>query len=633
MNTTFNLNYGSLTAQAGGAVQYNAATVNGGYLRGPGSHATLPGTANNFNGVTTYNSTLFQQNGADSFTNFTNGGQLTNNAVMTWNGGVNAGSGQFNVNAASNVQDWTNYGVVTVASGGTLNNAVSDMVCGGGGQITIDLDGQLNANSDGSGSSLDLRGALLVNNGTVTGATNVYYGSMAQGSGVYGPVNVYNGGTFKPGNSPGSVTTGSATWNPAGEYEVEIDDATGGGDELESVDHQRNPQSGGRHDAQQQVRIGRGLVWRHADRCFRPFAGLCVADSLRQRRDRGLQSGRDCDRRERICQLVERRLLQRCPKRKQPGAGVHRARTRQHRAARRRCHRACRLWLLAAKEKTRFGSFRHGTNRLRARPIGHVVLPSPSSVLPAGKCRDDNDRRCDSALVGRKFGQRPNVPNAARRSPAPAGHIRVQIPMPVWCSTDRPSTGTTEGGGAYNDGTVFSLPVSGGTSTILASFNGNNGSGPNGGLILNGSTLYGTTQVGGASGDGTVFSLPLSGGSPTVLTSFNSANGQWPEGGLTLSGSTIYGITNRGVLYGQGVAEGYGTVFSLPAGGGNPTTLLSFSGSNGEWPSGGVTLLGSTLYGSAMSAAPAAATALFSPSRQAAAVARSVLIRRHRREH
>ncbi len=224
---TVNLLFGSLTAQAGGAVEYNGATINGGFLRGPGAHVILPGGTSNFNGVTTFNSTAIQQNGPANFNNFTNGGQLANNAAMTWNGGANASSGQVNVNAACNVQDFTNNGVVTVNSGGTLNNSVSDIVFGGGSRTTINAGGQLNANSDASGSALDLNGALLVNNGTVTGTTNVYFGSLAQGSGTYGSVNVYNGGQFKPGNSPGSVTTGPATWNSGGQYLVELNDATG----------------------------------------------------------------------------------------------------------------------------------------------------------------------------------------------------------------------------------------------------------------------------------------------------------------------------------------------------------------------------------------------------------------------
>ena len=208
-------------------MEYNAATINGGYLRGPGTHVALPGTTNNFNGVTTYNSTLFQQNGPTNFTNFTNGGQLVNNAVLNWNGGTNNGTGSLVVNNTVNVQDWGNQGVVTVNSGGTLNNAVSDLVSYGGARITVNPGGQINTNSDGSGSSLDLNGSLLANNGTLAGTTNVYYGSLAQGSGTYGAVNVYNGGQFKPGNSPGAVTTGAATWNSGGEYEFEINDALG----------------------------------------------------------------------------------------------------------------------------------------------------------------------------------------------------------------------------------------------------------------------------------------------------------------------------------------------------------------------------------------------------------------------
>ena len=60
------------------------------------------------------------------------------------------------------------------------------------------------------------------------------------------------------------------------------------------------------------------------------------------------------------------------------------------------------------------------------------------------------------------------------------------------------------------------------TLTTLASFNGSNGANPEAGLTLIGNTLYGTTDEGGAYAYGTVFSLPASGGSPTVLASFNN---------------------------------------------------------------------------------------------------------------
>ena len=63
---------------------------------------------------------------------------------------------------------------------------------------------------------------------------------------------------------------------------------------------------------------------------------------------------------------------------------------------------------------------------------------------------------------------------------------------------------------------VFRVPVSGGTPAVLASFNGSNGKQPYAGLVLSGNTLYGTTVNGGANGYGTIFSVPMSGGSPTV---------------------------------------------------------------------------------------------------------------------
>ena len=76
----------------------------------------------------------------------------------------------------------------------------------------------------------------------------------------------------------------------------------------------------------------------------------------------------------------------------------------------------------------------------------------------------------------------------------------------------------TANGGVNGDGTVFSIPVTGGTPTILVSFNGTNGADPYGSLTLSaGSTLYGMTYGGGADGDGTVFSIPVTGGTPTTL--------------------------------------------------------------------------------------------------------------------
>ena len=120
--------------------------------------------------------------------------------------------------------------------------------------------------------------------------------------------------------------------------------------------------------------------------------------------------------------------------------------------------------------------------------------------------------------------------------------------------------GSTLYGMTPNDGgTIFSIPACGGPLTTLLSFDGNNGATPTGSLTLSadGSTLYGTTQAGGTYGKGTVFSIPVGGGPLTTLASSNGTNGDHPEGSLTLSGSTLYGMTAVGGAYDKG------TVFSL----------------------------------------------------------------------
>ena len=132
--------------------------------------------------------------------------------------------------------------------------------------------------------------------------------------------------------------------------------------------------------------------------------------------------------------------------------------------------------------------------------------------------------------------------------------------------------GVTGVGGANGLGEVFSVPITGGTPTVLASFNGTDGKTPVGGLTLVGSTLYGLTSYGGTNNNGTIFSIPLSGGTPTVLHSFNNfVDGENPYGSLTLSGSTLYGTTSHGG------PNGRGTVFSLTVPTPEPSSLLLLS--------------------------------------------------------
>jgi len=120
--------------------------------------------------------------------------------------------------------------------------------------------------------------------------------------------------------------------------------------------------------------------------------------------------------------------------------------------------------------------------------------------------------------------------------------------------------GTTQGGGPSNLGTVFELSSSG-TLTLLHSFAGGKTDGaiPYGGLVQNlTGTLYGTTTGGGASGNGTVYKLTTTGTFAVLHSLKYKNNGAYPWGGLVRDA--------KGNLFGtalQGGSGGYGTVFEL----------------------------------------------------------------------
>jgi uncharacterized repeat protein (TIGR03803 family) len=73
--------------------------------------------------------------------------------------------------------------------------------------------------------------------------------------------------------------------------------------------------------------------------------------------------------------------------------------------------------------------------------------------------------------------------------------------------------GTTEQGGTDGDGVVFKLSQSGNqwTESVVHSFDGTHGGGPNAALILDKQILFGTTGFGGVNGNGVVFGLTAGG--------------------------------------------------------------------------------------------------------------------------
>jgi uncharacterized repeat protein (TIGR03803 family) len=136
--------------------------------------------------------------------------------------------------------------------------------------------------------------------------------------------------------------------------------------------------------------------------------------------------------------------------------------------------------------------------------------------------------------------------------------------------------------------------------TTLHSFTGgSDGSGPIGGLILSGNTLYGTAQTGGGSDYGTVFKVNTDGTGFRLLESFNGAYDAAYPNFLLLSGNTLYG--------GCGGTGTSGMLFAVSTNGTGFTTLHTFTtisaphytNSDGGLVWGRLMLSGNTVYGAA----------------------------------
>lgn len=125
--------------------------------------------------------------------------------------------------------------------------------------------------------------------------------------------------------------------------------------------------------------------------------------------------------------------------------------------------------------------------------------------------------------------------------------------------------GATHLGGANDDGTIFQVAAGTHVLTTLATFNGSNGAQPYGSLIADAAgNLYGTTESGGAYNQGTAFEITAGTNSIATLATFQTGNdgygiyGANPFGNLFADAAgNLYGTT---MLGGTGY---YGTVFEL----------------------------------------------------------------------
>ena len=171
--------------------------------------------------------------------------------------------------------------------------------------------------------------------------------------------------------------------------------------------------------------------------------------------------------------------------------------------------------------------------------------------------------------------------------------------------------GTTFGGGASNNGTVFELALKAGvwSEKVLHSFTGPDGAGPSTSVIFDShGNIYGSTLTGGKqqcnmegmAGCGTIFELmPKKGGwTEKVLHNFalNGKDGFFPTSGVILDAAgNLYGTTPSNdylALCDNPGAVGCGVVFELiPNANGTWTEkiLHSFTGPDGANPNGRLT--------------------------------------------
>ena len=184
--------------------------------------------------------------------------------------------------------------------------------------------------------------------------------------------------------------------------------------------------------------------------------------------------------------------------------------------------------------------------------------------------------------------------------------------------------GTTQYGGSYDHGVLYTVTTNGANFQNLHAWNPTSGNGfvnydglnPVNQLLLVGPTLYGTALGGGSFTRGTVFAMETnSPGSFRILHYFpdvsgsNATNtdGGNPYGGLVLVSNTLYGTTVTGGKYGNG------TVYGVSTDGLSFTNLHDFTGGNdGSSSHGGLVASGNTLYGCAQAGGTAGLGTLFS---------------------
>jgi autotransporter-associated beta strand protein len=216
---TFNLNNAALTPIANGTLIFNTTTINGGFLRsnGTSTHRLDGGTALNYTTILP-GTAVAQQSGTATLTGVTLSGALTQSGgTLNFNNGYVSAAGSVTAAGTMNTNGVEIAGRLTVT--GTVIDSVAPLVFGYGAQATVSASGVLTANA---GTSLELNGARLNNSGDQNGALNINDGSVVTGTGTFGIVTVNTGGTFSPGNSPGTSNLDGLSLAAGGSYNFEL---------------------------------------------------------------------------------------------------------------------------------------------------------------------------------------------------------------------------------------------------------------------------------------------------------------------------------------------------------------------------------------------------------------------------
>ena len=127
--------------------------------------------------------------------------------------------------------------------------------------------------------------------------------------------------------------------------------------------------------------------------------------------------------------------------------------------------------------------------------------------------------------------------------------------------------GTTYFGGTFGYGSIFRLDVATGQLTTVATFDNANGQYPLGGMTFDSQgMLLGTTQFGGQFNMGSIFSFDPSTNQISTLHSFDGTSGGGPVAGLSSDGhGNFFGVTTfGGSLYSASPYNlAYGTIFKI----------------------------------------------------------------------